>query len=130
LRARLGSHSLRVVGDPSMRLTRVAVLPGAWGFGPESQALERNDVEVLVVGETREWETVEYAADAVAQGRRKALIIVGHIPSEQPGMEECARWLRAFVTEVPVEFVPAADPFAFSPASRGPASGPAPRPPR
>jgi hypothetical protein len=26
-------------------------------------------------------------------------------------MEECARWLKGFVTEVPVEFVAAADPF-------------------
>jgi len=26
-------------------------------------------------------------------------------------MEECARWLKGFVTEVPVNFVPAAEPF-------------------
>jgi hypothetical protein len=39
----------------------------------------------------REWETVEYAADAVTESKKKALIVIGHIPSEQPGMEECAR---------------------------------------
>jgi hypothetical protein len=64
-----------------------------------------------VVGETREWETVEYVADAVTEGKHKALIILGHIPSEQAGMEECTRWLKDFVTEVPVNFVPAAEPF-------------------
>jgi hypothetical protein len=63
------------------------------------------------VGETREWETVEYAADAVSEGRKKALIVIGHIPSEQPGMEECAHWLKGFVKNVPVEFVPAKQPF-------------------
>ena len=28
---------------------------------------------------------------------RKALIVIGHVPSEQTGMEECARWLKTFV---------------------------------
>jgi len=63
------------------------------------------------MGEGLEWETIEYGADAVAEGKRKALIILGHIPSEQAGMEECARWLKTFITEVPVEFVPTAEPF-------------------
>jgi creatinine amidohydrolase/Fe(II)-dependent formamide hydrolase-like protein len=69
------------------------------------------NVEVLLVGETREWETVEYAADAATEGRRKALIVIGHVPSEQAGMEECARWLKTFVKDVPVEFVPTKQPF-------------------
>ena len=50
-----------------------------------------------MVGETAEWETVEYAADAVTEKRDKALIVIGHVPSEQPGMEECTRWLKGFV---------------------------------
>jgi hypothetical protein len=54
---------------------------------------------------------VEYVADAVTQKKGKGMIILGHIPSEQAGMEECARWLKSFVSEVPIEFVPAADPF-------------------
>ncbi len=66
---------------------------------------------MLLVGETREWETVEYAADAVTEGRKKALIVMGHIPSEQAGMEECTRWLKTFEKEVPVEFVAAKQPF-------------------
>jgi putative NIF3 family GTP cyclohydrolase 1 type 2 len=111
LKARLGIRVMRVVGEPHMQVTRVAMSPGAAGFGGETRALEMPDVEVLVVGETREWETVEYVADAVTEGKHKALIILGHIPSEQAGMEECTRWLKDFVTEVPVNFVPAAEPF-------------------
>jgi len=108
---KLGSPVVRVIGEPSMGVTKVAFSPGAAGFPAEARALERDDVQVLLVGETREWETVEYAADAVTQHRNKALIVIGHIPSEQPGMEECARWLKRFVTQVPVEFVPAQQPF-------------------
>ena len=66
---------------------------------------------MLLVGETVEWETVEYVDDAVTEGRRKALVVIGHIPSEQAGMEECTRWLKGFVKGVPVEFVPAKQPF-------------------
>jgi hypothetical protein len=47
----------------------------------------------------------------VTEGKSKSLIILGHIPSEQAGMEECAHWLKTFITEVPVEFVPAREPF-------------------
>ena len=81
------------------------------GFAMHREALQRDDVQVLVIGEAREWETVEYVDDAIAAGQGKALVIIGHIPSEQAGMEECARWLQGFVTDVPVAFVPAADPF-------------------
>jgi putative NIF3 family GTP cyclohydrolase 1 type 2 len=109
--AKLESSVLRVVGDPEMKVTKVGFSPGAAGSQREIQALERDDVQVLMVGETREWETVEYAADAISEGHKKALIVIGHIPSEQPGMEECTRWLKGFVKDVPVEFVPAKQPF-------------------
>jgi putative NIF3 family GTP cyclohydrolase 1 type 2 len=117
LKSRLGIRVMRVVGEPHMQVTRVAMSPGAAGFGRETRALEIPDVEVLVVGETREWETVEYVADATAEGKHKALIILGHIPSEQAGMDECTRWLKDFVTEIPVNFVPSAEPF-WAPARK------------
>src|SRR5437764_5044067 len=117
LKSRLGIRVMRVVGEPHMQVTRVAMSPGAAGFAPATRALEMPDVEVLVVGETREWETVEYVADAVTEGKHKALIILGHIPSEQAGMDECTRWLKGFVTEVPVNFVPSAEPF-WNPARK------------
>ena len=108
---RLDTPVMRVVGQPEMKATKIAFSPGSAGFVRETHALEMDRVEVLLVGETREWETVEYAADAVTQGRRKALIVIGHVPSEQAGMEECARWLKTFVTGVPIEFVPTKQPF-------------------
>ena len=111
IRKRLESPTLRVVGDPQMRITQVALAPGSAGFPAHVQALRRQDVEVLVIGEAHEWETVEYVADAVAAGQRKALIIVGHIPSEQAGMQEFARWLEPLVKGTPVTFVAAKDPF-------------------
>ncbi len=112
LQKKLGIHVMRVVGDREMKVKRIALSPGAAGFRREAGALEMTDIELLITGESREWETVEYVADAVAEGRQKALIMLSHVPSEQPGMEECAIWLKTFVTEMPVEFVPTKDPFA------------------
>jgi putative NIF3 family GTP cyclohydrolase 1 type 2 len=108
---KLDSSVVRVVGKPDLKVTRVGFSPGAAGSEREIHALEQDDVQVLLVGETREWETVEYAADAVSQGRNKALIVIGHIPSEQAGMAECTAWLRGLAKGIPVEFVPARQPF-------------------
>ena len=111
IRVRLGSPTLRVVGDSALSITRIALAPGFAGFATHVQALRRDDVEALVIGEAHEWETVEYVADAIAAGHRKALIVIGHIPSEQAGMEDFARWLEPIVRGTRVVMVPANDPF-------------------
>ncbi len=111
IKKKLGLVAMRVVGDPQMRLTKVGMMPGAGGSPRQIQMLERSDVEALVIGEVPEWETVEYVADAVSEHKRKALLLLTHIPSEQAGMDECATWLKGFVSEVPVEFIPARQPF-------------------
>jgi putative NIF3 family GTP cyclohydrolase 1 type 2 len=111
LGSKLHASIVRIVGDQQLHVTTVALAPGAAGFARHRGVLQRDDVEVLVIGEAQEWETVEYVADAVAAKKPKALIMLGHIPSEQAGMDECARWLKTFVTEVPIDFVPARDPF-------------------
>ena len=111
MRGKLNIQVLRVVGQRDLTVTRVAMLPGAGGPVGHLRMLRRDDVEALVIGEVPEWETIEYVADAAAQGKRKALILLGHIPSEQAGMKNCADWLAAFVKGVKVGFVPAAEPF-------------------
>jgi len=111
IKQRLGIRTMRVVGDPKLRVTKLALNPGYPGFPGERHMLQRDDVEVLVMGEGLEWETIEYGADAAAEGKHKALIILGHIPSEQAGMEDCARWLKGFIAEVPVQFIATAEPF-------------------
>jgi len=111
VKQKFGAAAVRVVGDREMKVTRVGLSPGFGGAKKEIAALEMPDLQVLLVGETREWETVEYVADAVSQGRHKALIVLSHVPSEQSGAEECVRWLKTMVSEVPVEFVATPDPF-------------------
>lgn len=111
IKERIGIKVLRVVGNPDMRVTKIAFVPGASGPHQHLEFLRRDDVEVLVIGEVPEWETIEYVNDAAAEGRRKALILMGHIPSEQAGMASCAEWLRTFINTVPITFVSTAEPF-------------------
>lgn len=111
LKSRLNAHTMRVVGKPDLTVRHVAA---SWGFlsrDPGMQLLARPEIDVLVTGETHEWEAVEYAQDLVTMGKRKALIILGHIVSEQAGMDYCAEWLQTFIPEVPIAFIPMAEPY-------------------
>lgn len=110
LQSRLHIGTLRVVGDAEMAVTHVALVPGAAGFARQVEALNQPEVEVLIAGESAEWETVEYVRDAVAQGRHKALILLGHEVSEEPGMEQCAKELRMLFPGVRVDHIVAGQP--------------------
>lgn len=98
-------ESIRVIGNPEMKFTKVAFMAGAPGGQRHIQMLQNENVEVLIAGEAPEWETYLYVNDAVQQNENKAVIFLGHIKSEEAGMEYCAEWLREFVTEVPVHFI-------------------------
>jgi putative NIF3 family GTP cyclohydrolase 1 type 2 len=108
MQTRLSARTMRVVGDPKMPVNRVTA---SWGYMSAVAMAARPEIEVLVVGETREWEVVEYMQDCIAASQKKALIIVGHVLSEQAGMKYCSEWLKALVTEVPVQFIAASEPF-------------------
>ena len=106
LKARAG---IRVIGDPQTRVRRIALLPGVSTLAAAMKSLPECDV--LLAGETREWETVEYAQDTVASGQKKGMIMLGRVLSEEPGMSICADWLKALVPEVPVRWMAAGDPY-------------------
>jgi putative NIF3 family GTP cyclohydrolase 1 type 2 len=100
---------MRIVGDPQLRLRKVALLPGSTPIQASLEALPGGDV--IIAGEVREWESVEYVRDTVALGGKKALILVGRIVSENPGMQVCAQWLKTIVPEVASTWVPVGDPY-------------------
>ena len=99
------------IGNPDLACTQIGMLPGSWGRGPHIELL-RKDIEVLVIGEAAEWETVEYVRDAAAAGMKKGLIILGHAESEEPGMRYAQEWLTELVAGVAVYHAPAGDPFS------------------
>jgi putative NIF3 family GTP cyclohydrolase 1 type 2 len=111
LQQKLHARIVRVIGDPNLRVTGVAYRPGASGEAAQITALERDDVQVLVAGESSEWEAVMYTQDAMQQHRPKALILLGHSTSETDGMQTAATWLRTLFPNLPIQYISSAEPY-------------------
>jgi putative NIF3 family GTP cyclohydrolase 1 type 2 len=104
---KLETRSVRVIGDPSLTVSYVS--RGGHNLAQNMEALKKADC--ILVSETREYDSFEYARDTVLSGARKGAIFISHASGEDLGMEEFARWLKTFVSEVPVRFVPTTDEF-------------------
>jgi NIF3 (NGG1p interacting factor 3) len=100
---------MRIVGDPQLRIRKIAFLPGSTPIQASIQTLP--GLDTIVAGEVREWESVEYVRDTVALGGKKALVLVGRVVSEDPGMKVCADWLATIVPEVKSTWLSAGDPY-------------------
>jgi putative NIF3 family GTP cyclohydrolase 1 type 2 len=105
LKKELGIESIRVIGNQNMKFTKVGFAAGAPGGQSHIRLLRNPNVEVIIAGEAPEWETYLYANDAVEQGKNKAVIFLGHIKSEEAGMEYCADWLQTFISATPIHFI-------------------------
>jgi putative NIF3 family GTP cyclohydrolase 1 type 2 len=112
IKDKLGANMVRVMGSADLSCQRVGLMIGAppakWQIGALA-----GDIDVLVTGEINEWETSEYVRDALYQGQDKALIIVGHELSEEPGMAYLVDWLRERFPDVAVTHIPTGDSFRF-----------------
>jgi putative NIF3 family GTP cyclohydrolase 1 type 2 len=100
---------VRVVGSPQARVQTIGLAPGTIAIQDTLAILPQ--VDVMIAGEIREWESSEYARDLVTAGRNKALILVGRSLSEEAGMKVCAEWLATLALDVPVRWLPAGDPY-------------------
>ena len=104
-----GSRAFRCVGDPDAKVSKILLGPGY--ATPRMTA----EADVVIGGEQQEadggFDNVQYVADAASLGMPKGLIMLGHVISEQPGMEDLAKWMETFVKGIPIQYVPADEPF-------------------
>ena len=103
----LESRSVRIIGDPNLRVVKVAY--GGHGLAQNMEALPVADC--IIVSEAREYDSFEYARDTVLSGAKKGAIFISHQAGEDMGMDEFARWIKPFVPEVPVRFIATTDEF-------------------
>jgi putative NIF3 family GTP cyclohydrolase 1 type 2 len=107
IKKQLGISYIRAVGDLSMNCSRIALLAGYRGGAENAIPLfAKHHVDVILYGEGPEWETPEYVRDAVFIGKSHALVVLGHLESEQPGMKLLAERLSIRYPHIPVHFVP------------------------
>lgn len=105
LKRKLGIESVQVAGDPDMEVNRFGLAVGAPGGRAQMGLLRRRDIELLIAGETNEWETNEYVRDASDMGMNKALIVLGHQKSEEAGMLTVVALLRTAFPELPIDYI-------------------------
>ena len=111
---RLDISMVRVAGNLEAPCMRIGLLVGAYGGAAQIQLFQQALVDVVICGESPEWETCEYVRDATAVGFPKALIVLGHANSEEAGMAWIARWLRPLISpQIPIHHLAASDPFHF-----------------
>ncbi len=109
---------VRVIGDPDMPVSRVGLLPGggSLGLGTEQMPMElmrARDLDVILCGEVTEWTLPAYVRDAWQLGLNKAILILGHERSEEPGMKHLGAWLMSVTGGIPVYFLDAGEPFTY-----------------
>lgn len=98
---------LRAVGDRNATVRRVLLHPGP--MTPAVMWQRYGDADLTLAGEVREWENTHYAADIYTVGEKRALVTIGRVASEDPGMRECVAWLKTVVKEVPVQWITVGD---------------------
>src|SRR5690348_16740028 len=104
-----GSRAFRCVGDPKAKVSKILLGPGY--ATPRMTA----EADVVIGGEQQEadgrFDDLEYVADAATLGMPKGLIMLGHVISEQPGMEDLAKWMQTFIKGIPIRLIAAEEPF-------------------
>jgi hypothetical protein len=97
------------VGNPEAKVSTIAL-----GVGYNIPRISPA-IDVVMGGENTEadsaFDDTEYVLDSATLGGNKGQIILGHQVSEEPGMENCANWLRTFITGVPIQWIRANEPF-------------------
>jgi hypothetical protein len=111
MKTRLKCVAPRVIGDASLRVSGAALLHGFLQVPELSATLRDPGIDLIVCGEPVEWEAGPYFMDVAAAGRKIGMIILGNQVSEEPGSGEAAAWIKTLVKEVPVEWIPAGEPF-------------------
>jgi putative NIF3 family GTP cyclohydrolase 1 type 2 len=105
---------LRYIGDLKQNCRRIALIPGASGGKEQLKALINSKADLLIVGESSEWETPEYIRDAQALGHAVSLIVMGHAFSEEPGMEWLVQWLQPKLPGIHITHIASGDTFTWA----------------
>lgn len=111
IKRKLQLRCVRVIGNPSARVRKIALTHGLLLIPQLEKIMREPGVDVIVAGDTVDWEGAPYAQDLVTAKMAKGMILIGNEASEEPGSAEVASWLKTFIRGVPIEWVPAGEPF-------------------
>jgi putative NIF3 family GTP cyclohydrolase 1 type 2 len=110
---RLGISTVRVVGNLKQECKTIYMAFGYMDPRRQIQIIQESKPDLILSGETREWETVERVRDGLAIGQKTSLLILSHSVSEEAGMEYAAQWLRPKLPQVNITHIASNNPFTF-----------------
>jgi putative NIF3 family GTP cyclohydrolase 1 type 2 len=113
VKKRLGISTVRLVGNLQQQCTTIYLAFGYMDPRAQIPVLQQTRPDLILSGETREWETVERVRDGLAMGQKTSLLILSHSVSEEAGMEYAAQWLQPMVPGIKVTHIPSNNPFTF-----------------
>lgn len=112
VQSKLNIRAARVLGDPQTKVSKIALTHDRMRVPALQKILKEPGVDAVIIGEPIEWEASPYFQDLIASGQKKGLIAIGLEASEEPGGRLITAWLKSFIPEIPIEWIPAGEPFS------------------
>ena len=132
LKSKLCLNGLRFLGQKDDRITRVAIaghlypncffkdgIDEAGYYRDYSMQImelmeKENGIEAIIPGEVVEWTVLAYIRDAVAQGKVRACMNIGHFNMEELGMRYAKDWLEELTDgQIAVHYIPTGDGYCY-----------------
>lgn len=112
MKKKLDIKHLRIAGAVDIPMK---VLSGKFGSpGGVGRELRNDKSEIMLIGEVCEWADCEYARDAAQLGYKKAIIAMGHIPSERNGMIYIADILKEKCPDIEIKYFESGEVFDYT----------------
>ncbi len=106
LKSKLEVPAMRYVGSLDQKISKVLLLPGAIGGRRQIEIAMAEKPDVIIVGESPEWETPEYVRNSNEMGFPLSMIAIGHSASEEGGSQFMAEWIKKNFPDLPIYHVP------------------------
>lgn len=113
LKSKMNAEQVRYMGSLTKSCNKVLYIPGAAGSATHIAAIKMYKPDVLICGEVEEWTTVEYVRDASASGVDIALILLGHIASEDASAIFMLDWVKQRFPEIQAKYIAAGNSLSF-----------------
>ena len=110
---RLGISTLRVVGDLKQQCKTIYMAFGYMDPKMQIPIIQQVKPDLILSGETREWETVERVRDGQLMGQKTSLMVLSHAVSEEAGMDYAVQWLKPMLPGIPITHIASNNPFTF-----------------
>ena len=107
-----GLRHIRICGARDALCTEISGM-----FGSPSGTFDEirsDECEIMLVGEVCEWRDCEYARDAAQLGRKKAILILGHVGSERDGMVYVTGLLSGMYPGLDVKYFESGEVYSYA----------------